>query len=89
MIRAAVEVIFGMKQSQEQTYAVLPTSQMVVIIYQLLSNVSKYLPVDKLRKHKNKNLNLSNTAIRIPNTTLPQQLPNDRQELAHGNLEQC
>ena len=35
---AAVEVIFRMKQSQEETYAVLPASLKLAIIYQLLCN---------------------------------------------------
>jgi hypothetical protein len=35
LLRTAVEVNFIVQQSQEETYAVLPTSQKLVIIYQL------------------------------------------------------
>jgi hypothetical protein len=61
LLRAAVEVTFGVKQSQEETHTVLPTSQKVAIIYQLLCNVSKYLPVDKPRKHQTRRLETSAT----------------------------
>jgi hypothetical protein len=90
MLRGPTEVTFRVKHSQEQMYAVLPRSQKLVIIYQLLCNISKYSPVDRPRKHQTRRSeSSSNTAVRTPNTTLPQQLPEDEQELANGNLGQC